>query len=224
MNRNELLAIVVNRASTLSTIAAQMRPDRYSGQVTRPIDVDALRNLRDEITTALGQLSRLPVNMECPARCDDLDCEASDSDHDYVAHCERTDSHWRWCDVCNGGGWQYAYGRYVDDPQHIDGQLLCDPYTHDYRSCDDCGGWVHYDDVRYAEDDEYGDYSYCPRCYDTHVEAVRQPEPARRCDTCHSDHVHLDELTEQFLCDHAARDAIARKRRVILATVGLAAA
>lgn len=138
------------------------------------------------------------INEDCPGRCDEAHAPPS------------TDEYGTW--QCSGGGMRYHYciecgwgvpGRWEAYPTLIDGDWYCDPYQHDWTCCAGCGDWQHIDDT-YGDD--WGDGTWCVNCYsdreDDNVSTTSSArgEPIYTCDTCRTQSLYFDEVTEKFVC------------------------
>ena len=152
--------------------------------------------LHEELTDAQGCCFE---NTDCPADCTGIEHEppsAPDRNGSPIWTCPNTDEEFRFCDTC---GWEPEprYGWNMTSPTLINGYWFCDPYEHDYSTCDSCGEWVYTDDARY---DEYGEGSWCSGCF--REEGAPAPSHPGRCDECgRGEPVKVNLLTEKCTCD-----------------------
>jgi hypothetical protein len=99
-----------------------------------------------------------------------------------------------------------------------DGEDLCRSCDEYYLRCDDCGELIDPEWDDYYSD--YGTVSCCrpAACDDDYGrDNARCADRVATCAACNTYDVHMELLTERFVCDHEARELLARNQPVILA-------
>lgn len=133
-----------------------------------------------------------------------------------------------WCEDC----WSEAYSHcggcgvvtVTDNLQwsEVTEESYCsdcyNPNEHDERvRCYDCSGTLDRGDIAYTDGD--GDH-YCHSCHygddESEFDTPNPAEHVRTCGQCSKPNIHLDCLTEAFLCDCEARYALAAGKPVVL--------
>lgn len=152
------------------------------------------------------------VNEDCPDHCDvEHDVEMEEYN---TFTCPATRVRFVYCSSC--GGWESFSMWYSPRRSPDDDGYLCPSCADETIWCGRCDANVWLDGAHYVGN-ESEDYNYlCESCYEDHEER-HAPVALSVCATCHSTNDHLDDLTEDFICDHVAREKLGRREPVTLA-------
>jgi hypothetical protein len=99
------------------------------------------------------------------------------------------EEHLIYCEDC-GNNWHQDNVAFTGSHRAV-----CEDCREHYGSCEQCGEIFCESELEWHDND---DCYYCDDCYSEHV---RPPRNVGRCQSCGTEHVHLDLLTEQFVCD-----------------------
>lgn len=152
------------------------------------------------------------VNEDCPDGCSEEHRPPDVRRDGGLWECPTTGNEYRYCEPC--GGWEHT--RWGDGSTRIAGEWYCDPYDHGWGYCDVCGSWQDESEMVFDHD---GDV-VCESCADYRRHEPTPTAPGEQlypCAECHTLPVNLHLETEEFLCNHAAADAIARREPVLVA-------
>lgn len=207
---------LLNSGQPVAYAEAAVHLDRLRQRYPHRYDFYAIRSVEDPRWRPLIDPDLLPepepyFNEDCPAGCS---TEHDAPERGDVFQCpEEGHTYYVWCSAC----YEWSdMGRWRPDVNLIDGEYLCDPYEHGYGRCEGCSEFVHSDDATYVEDGEWGDcYTYHRRCA-RDLQSGREGEALRPCSMCNTNNVHLDELTEEFVCDCKAQTLKSNRRPVLM--------
>lgn len=160
------------------------------------------------------------VNDECPDSCR-TEHDEPEPDDDGQWFCPATGTIYNYCVRC---GWT-ARDRWSSMPTEVNGEWYCDPDEHGFISCERCEEYVSEDSSCYLEDDWDETVQVCSDCFNTEMAArerashnapVATGDRVHTCPTCNTPTIHLDELTEAFVCKCTADKLRAARKPVML--------
>lgn len=155
------------------------------------------------------------TNDTCPSECS---TEHDAPEHDvYTATftCPETNDQYNWCDIC--AEWCETDSWYANDPYRINRMWVCDPETHGYESCEDCGDYLA--TLLYRMDRNEDEFYLCASCaaqFDARQPVSTPGDRPTTCHSCNTPNTYMDEYREVFVCQCEAERLKLAKKPVLL--------